>query len=442
MTSRMFFREIRHRFVAFSIGVVSVAAAVAVAVGTVLLLDSFDKTTVAKMDDFDRRTEKLMGHYRRKTEEAWTEYNDFVRREMLNLGFNLLLLDEKQKLSTPDAEMHYLPENYATKLREAGLITINHLVPFLQKKYRWKEGGRWVTLVGTMGDIYIKNPTQQTPMFQRVKPGTATLGWEIWKGAGLTEGDEIEIGGKTFTVARCRPSHTYTADESIWIPLDDAQEILGLEGKITGIKCINCECHTMTLGQLASQLREVLPGISVKEYKSKKLVRANSRRQAALEAKAALERQEQMRDNQRGEWLRSRGDLRAERAAFSSVLVPLVAVIAAAWLGLLTWDNVRRRRGEIGILRAFGVGGGKIIYLILSRAFVAGTLGSVIGIAGGWLFGIVRASVVDVPAPEPNPVLLVVCLAAAPLISIVAGWPSAYLATLMDPADVLREGEG
>lgn len=442
MMFRMFSREIRHRIVAFSIGVISVAAAVGVAVGTVLLLDSFDKTTVAKMDAFDRRTEELMGKYRRKTEAAWAEYNDFVRREMLNLGFNLLLLDEKQKLSTPDAEMHYLPEAYADKLRNAGLMEINHLVPFLQKKYRWKEGGRWVTLVGTLGDIYIKNPTKQTPMFQRVKPGTATLGWEVWEGAGIKEGDTIEIGGKTFTVARCRPSRSYVADESIWIPLDDAQEILGLEDKITGIKCINCQCHTLTLHQLAARLREVLPGISVKEYKSKKLVRANSRRQAALEAKAALDRQEQMRTNQRDEWLRSRGELRAERAAFGSVLVPLVAVIAAAWLGLLTWDNVRRRRGEIGILRAFGVGGGKIIYLILSRAFVAGTIGSILGIAGGWLFGVIRASVVDVPAPEPDTVLLVLCLVAAPLISIVAGWPSAYLATLMDPADVLREGEG
>jgi ABC-type antimicrobial peptide transport system permease subunit len=116
-------------------------------------------------------------------------------------------------------------------------------------------------------------------------------------------------------------------------------------------------------------------------------------------------------------------------------------LIAAAWLGLLMWDNVRRRSGEIGILRAIGVGGSKIFILVQTRALIVGVLGSVIGIGAGFGISVYQATKQGDPAPQLQWTLAVVCVGAATFLVLLSGWPSAWLATWTDPAVVLREGD-
>jgi len=441
MLGRMLMKEIGHRKVGFIICIISIAAAVGSVTGSILLLDSFDKRTEEVMEVFDSKTDELLAGYREQSQKAWDAYQDDVRKLGLNLGFNLLIIHEQQRLSNPDAEMKYLPQAYADKLVKEKLFEINHLVPFLQKKYRWKEQDRWITLVGTLGDVYIKNPRKQKSMFEQVEKGTAAVGADIWKGLKLSPGDKITIGGKEFKISRCVPPQDYTSDESIWIPLADAQQLHGVKDKITGIKAINCNCHTLNIAQLRDRIREVLADTIVFEHKTNKLVRAESRAGAARQARAALDRQEKGRLELRAERVGNRNQLRSERAAFSAMLVPLVTLIAAAWLGLLMWDNVRRRRSEIGILRAIGVGGAKIFILVQTRALIVGIIGSVLGIAAGFGISIYQATRQGDPVPQLEGMLAVVCTVSATLMVLLAGSPSAWLATWTDPAVVLREGD-
>ena len=64
----------------------------------------------------------------------------------------------------------------------------------------------------------------------------------------------------------------------------------------------------------------------------------------------------------------------------ASVLIPLVAVLCIAVVGVLSFTNVRDRQSEIGIFRAMGVTAGRILQVFLARAFLSGFLGSILGL--------------------------------------------------------------
>ena len=53
-----------------------------------------------------------------------------------------------------------------------------------------------------------------------------------------------------------------------------------------------------------------------------------------------------------------------------SVLLPLVVLVAAIIVGVVTWVNVRERRSEIGLLRALGKRSSQIAALLLLKAVV------------------------------------------------------------------------
>ena len=413
-------REIAHRKFNFAMGLLCVAVAVACGVGAMLLLRSFD-------DETNRVLTKMQA----ESQVAWDKYKDEMRKDMLELGFNLMILHEDYQLSAPDEQAKTLPESYATKLAAARLSSINHVLPFLQQKFWWPERKRWVTLVGTMGEVYIKNPRWQTPMLQKVEQGRATLGRAIHESLGLKQDDKVQIAGREFTVQKCLGPRGFQEDEAVYIPLRDAQAMLNQPGRITGMLAINCTtCSPETLLRIRDQVRSLLPGTRVIEHSTTLLARANVRSKAAREADAALARE-----------TKTLSDLRAGRAAFSAVLIGLVVVVSAVFLGLLTWDNVRRRQLEIGILRAIGVTRRKVLALFLGKAVLIGLAGAVVGYCGGMLAAVFRAVGGGTTAGLLDPTLLGGSVLAAAALSALASWVPAQLAAGIDPAVVLqREG--
>jgi len=79
--------------------------------------------------------------------------------------------------------------------------------------------------------------------------------------------------------------------------------------------------------------------------------------------------------------------MRSEREFFAAVLVPLVMVACAVWIGLLAFNNVRDRKAEIGIQRAIGFRARQIMFLFLTKFLVMGLLGGTLGIFAGLGFG-------------------------------------------------------
>ena len=422
-------REILHRWRSFALGIFAVVVAVGSLTGALTLLKVHDLHTQKILTDKEAETEKKMAILQ-----------DEMRKATLKLSFNLLILPKQQDirdLHIKGFPSEYMPEEYAERLANSGIITVRHFLPSLQQKIKWPEKKRTITLVGTRGEIpnLHKNPRQ--PLVQPVPVGTIVLGYGLHQSLGLQVGDKTELLGKEFTVHKCYEERGSKDDFTAWIHLAQAQELLDKKGLINAILALECLCKGVDdlLAQVRADIEQILPGTQVIEQGTKALARAESRAKVGQEAKAAIDRER-----------RHRTQMRSEREFFAAVLVPLVMVACAVWVGLLAFNNVRDRKAEIGIQRAMGFRARQIMFLFLSKFLIMGLLGGALGILAGlgfgrWLGLTLEGHIEGITAAGElfNPGLLLLALITAPVLTVVSGWLPTLVAIRQDPAEALRE---
>ena len=397
----MIWREIAFRKFNFVLALLSVSAAVACLIGTLTLLRT-DKAEVA---------------------EAGAGLEDAIRKITMGLGFNVIILPEDQDLN----EMHLegslnkqMPKEYAHRLAESKIVTINHLLPTIMKKLTWPETGLPIVLYGTRGEVPIQHRDPKKPLLDTVPKGTMIIGHHVSQKLGLKEGDETTLLGHKFSLGKVHGERGNIDDATVWINLTEAQELLGMQNLIHAIQALECHCAGDRISQIRVEIARILPGTQVLERGPPALARAEARDQARQSAEDASKRRE----------------------AFAAVLAPLIWVGAAVWIGFLMLGNVRERRAEIGILRAIGFRSSQILLLFLGKAFLFGILGTLLGFVVGALAG---ASLGEMTAgweslqnPEV-PIHFVLALGLAVALSVFASWIPALSAARQDPALVLQE---
>jgi hypothetical protein len=397
----MIWREIAFRKFNFVLALLSVSAAVACLIGTLTLLRT-DKAEVAK---------------------AGAGLEDAIRKITKGLGFNVIILPEDQDLN----EMHLegslnkqMPEEYAHRLAESKIVTINHLLPTIMKKLTWPETGLPIVLYGTRGEIPIQHRDPKKPLLDTVPKGTMIIGHHVSQKLGLKEGDETTLLGHKFSLGKVHGERGNIDDATVWINLTEAQELLGMQNLIHAIQALECHCAGDRISQIRVEIAGILPGTQVLERGPPALARAEARDQARQSAEDASKRRER----------------------FAAVLAPLIWVGAAVWIGFLMLGNVRERRAEIGILRAIGFRSSQILLLFLGKAFLFGILGTLLGFVVGALAGASlgerTAGWESLKNPEV-PIHFVLALGLAVALSVFASWIPALSAARQDPALVLQE---
>ncbi|MBN1419494.1 MAG: FtsX-like permease family protein [Planctomycetes bacterium] len=405
---RLVAREVLFRKLHFVLGVIAVAVAVGCLVAEFGLLRAHDL-----------RTGEILAAKEAETRARMAELEDSYRKIMKGLGFNVLILPKDQNLSefhADDFASKTMPEEYAQRLASSGIIVIQHVLPSLQRKIEWPERKRRIIVMGVRGEIPMQGGGRKEPMILAVPKRRVTLGYELHRSLGISEGDEIVLCGRTFTVDACQEERGSKDDITIWMDLGEAQAMLGAEGKINAIYALKCMCAGVGMEKIRSEIGRILPDTQAIEFASQALTRAEARNRAAEEARAAFEAE-----------TRNRAHLRGEIEAYGAILVPLILLGAAVWVGLLALGNVRERRIEIGILRAMGVRSRQIFLVFLGKAAAMGLAGALLGYAAGIVAGPGSAA------------LLGAVVAGAPLLAALAAWLPAMLAAQQDPAIVLRE---
>ena len=313
-----------------------------------------------------------------------------------------------------------MPEEYAHRLAESKIVTINHLLPTIMKKLTWPETGLPIVLYGTRGEVPIQHRDPKKPLLDTVPKGTMIIGHHVSQKLGLKEGDETTLLGHKFFLGKVHGERGNIDDATVWINLTEAQELLGMQNLIHAIQALECHCAGDRISQIRVEIAGILPGTQVLERGPPALARAEARDQARQSAEDASKRRE----------------------AFAAVLAPLIWVGAAVWIGFLMLGNVRERRAEIGILRAIGFRSSQILLLFLGKAFLFGILGTLLGFVVGALAG---ASLGEMTAgweslqnPEV-PIHFVLALGLAVALSVFASWIPALSAARQDPALVLQE---
>ena len=427
--TRLIVREICYHKLNFALGVLSVLVAVGCLVAELSLLDRHDRETeqiiAAKekqtetmllahdertremLKAHDERTRMIVDAQEAETKKRTTELEEAFRK--INLSFNLLILPKDQNLAdlyADDFAVKDMPEEYAQKLVKAKVITINHVLPTLQQKLKWPEQERTIILVGIRGEVLIQS-ARQKPILDTVPAGKIVLGHELHRSLKARVGDKVKLLGREFEVVELQLEKGTKDDITVWINLAEAQELLGKKGRINGILALECGCAADRLAKIREEVGAVLPDTQVVEYASQAVTRAESRDRAAVEAVAAIRQVKESRaklrhetESLQAESLQktsslladalqkekdNRAMLRQQREAFAAVVIPVVLLGAALWIGFLALANVRERKNEIGILRAIGLGARQILCLFLGKAVLVGFLGAALGYLAGAL---------------------------------------------------------
>ena len=421
----LIFKEARHRKLNFISGLLSVALAVGCVIGAQSLLITHDA-----------RTEALILEKEIETRQAMRKLEDDYRRIMRDMGYNVLILHKDQdvgnlhRTGVPDA---YMPDDYAQRLAEARIQTLNHLLPVLQQNAWWTERETQVMVAGVRGQAPIERRARTggvgpdgTPIMEPVPFGKVDVGYGISERFGIAEGDVVRFNGADLTVNKRLPRRGTQEDMALWVHLDQAQAWFGKTGQINGIFALECICEADALGRIVAEVQGILPDVQVFEFSSLVQSRALARNRAAQAHREAIDAER-----------RSREQLRREREQMAFVLIPLAIAGAGLWLFLGTMANVRERRGEIGLLRALGFGSFKIIGLFQGRVVAMSLLGGAMGYAAGILAGGLLGGV---PIWQ---VASLVALALALVGAVGLGCLAAYLPALKaageDPANILRE---
>jgi len=447
-------REISHRKWNFVLSVFAVAVAALSIVATDLVLRRDTEVTRVIMAEKQAETEAAIAEKVQRVEAAGADLENAIRKQMLGLGFNVLILPAGQDA----AELHLqgslsetMPESYADRLSRSKIMTVNHLLPTVLKQVRWPETEIDVILYGTRGEVPLMHRDLKKPLLDAVAPGQMVVGYEIHQKLGLQAGDKVTFMEREFTVSKLHPERGSADDVTIWIDLGQAQEILGLQNLVHAILALECECVGDRIAQIRAEISEILPGTQVIERYSQALARAEARTKAKEVAEESLAAEERAGAETLAREQATRVRLQREHRRLAQLILPLVLLLAAVAIGFLAYVNVRYRREEIGILRALGLRTRQVLVVFLGKAVLTGIAGGLLGIGAGILIGGLIGPVLDQAGQTFDLGLtgsivgspgFLLTLAITPLLAVLlatlSSWVAAALAAGQDAALILQ----
>ncbi|ACL19427.1 protein of unknown function DUF214 [Desulfitobacterium hafniense DCB-2] len=242
---------------------------------------------------------------------------------------------------------------------------------------------------------------------QLPKSNEILIGSEVARILDLSLGQEVEIKGEKFRVGGIiQPTGSLENDQAIFMDLPALQKV---EDKPTAISLIEAAvlCYTCPIEDVSLQLSEKLPGTKV----------------AALQST-----------------IESRDDTVAQFSLFAAVISVILLMTSGFVVAMSMISAVKERTRDIGILRAIGFRKKHILRMFLYEVSLISALGGLMGFALGMGLAMqLGSTVVQMTVQVPfQPLLALYSLAAALVISLIAGIYPAWQASRLDPVEALR----
>ncbi len=378
-------------------------------------------------------TLRVLENNRQEVEDLFDTLEDEMRKITKAMGFNVMVLPAEQNLAdfyANDFAANTMPEDYVYTLANAGIITVQHLLPILQQKVFWEEESSTTLVIGVRSEVPLADSMPKSPLLQPVPSGCIVLGYELHANKDWKEGDQLVFQGQTFTIHELKPQRGNKDDITVWIPLETAQTLFNKEKQISAILALQCKCAWADIAKVREELVRILPGTQVIEFSSRALARAEARNQTAETRKQVLDQEN-----------RNRQSILLREERFASTLVPLVSLGSMGLLATLTFFNVRDRKSEIGILRAIGLSRSHVLILFLGKAACLGLVGMLPGLVAA-ITVMTQMSIPEGALPwhaglQAYPLLIIAFL--TPALQCIAAWAPAVWAANQDPANILHE---
>ncbi len=344
---------------------------------------------------------------------------DETRKIMREQGLNLYLFPKGTNLidfySINNTAV--FPEDYVDVLAESKTFdAVRHLTGILQVKYPdWKDengSSHQIILMGYKDEAMQRYLPKQETMGFDVEKGTVQVGALIARN--IRPGAPFIINGHdgkqySFEIARRLGEGKGMIDQGVSFNLEDLQQVLGMEGKINKIEALGCVCKDGRINNARKQVQAIFTDLEVTEISSIADARENQR---------------------------------LMMNKYGSFIIPFIILSCLIITGLLFYQNITVRTHEIGILKAMGTSTGRILFIIISKAFILGLAGSIAGFFIGSLvaeyFGkeIFRFTAMNI---KPAWNLFYFTITIFPVLWMLASWIPALLASRIDAARILSQ---
>ena len=346
-----------------------------------------------------------------------------VSRGARDIGSNVVILpgptDQFEYFNNGGFTDETMPESTVEQLLEFR-ASLNHLIPMLERKAMVRSNGisQTARVVGISASIPVPG-RPKAPMRKSVAKGCVQIGEQLAEKLKIErdQGGEITIEGSSYIVDRVNRSNGTWQDSAVFLDLEDAQSLFNLSNRISRIEAIECTSEQCAATGLSSDV------VLINEL-------------ARITAGAQLLRREKMADAR--SMIRSvAGNNQELLQSVFWVLLVLVVMLQAAL-------NSYQRQSEIGVYQAMGVGGIRVISLIVMRSLFLTTIGAAIGmVIGAWVSLAQSSALFEVTGKKMviDWAVAGVIVVVAILLSLIASAFPAILAAVRNPAELIgKEG--
>ena len=361
-----------------------------------------------------------------------------VKQQLAALGANVLLLPQGVSLEdyyAADSHGATLPEEYAAQLVLENLEGVEHISAKLTVPA--ELNGSRVTLTGVLpqsefqtlasfqsvqafsnahagckqratidddGQLSATESLSKRRFIEKLAANEAVVGADVAQAAGLKAGDKVSLLGYPFQISGVMPATGTVDDSRIFAHLHTVQRLAKKGETVNVIEIMAC-CEDAA-GGLINQLADTFPDAKVVTITQ------------VVDTQVAVNRL---------------------MTQLSYLFFAILLVVGIASIAGTMFANVTERRREIGTLMALGATPRLVSRLFLGKALVIGLAGGVIGYLGGTLLAVgLGPQLAGIPV-EPVPSLAAIAVLVAAVVALVASYPPARRATMIDPCICFRE---
>lgn len=344
-----------------------------------------------------------------------TTLTEDVQNKMENYGANILITPQSDNLSLTYGGISLGGVSLdPQEIRQVDLVKINSIRNYLNIAIvapkvlgAMEVKGERVMLMGVVPDkeFQLKKwwKVNGRPLEQ---DHDLVAGADVAKKLGLTMGDNVEIGGETFTLTGILASTGSQDDQILIASLPVTQRLLGKEGTVSLVE-VAALCGDCPVTEMVNQISEVLPGTNVSAIQQI--------------VKTRMHALDQFRN-------------------FSLAVSAVVLLIGALVVFVTMMGSVNERTREIGIFRALGFRRSHIMRLILFEStvvsIIAGFLGFFVGM--GITHLILPLMTENEVSLHWDPLLGSGAVLLALLVGASASFYPALKASRLDPTEALR----
>ncbi len=388
------------------------------------------------------------------------DVGDKINQELKAYGANITVvpkdtsvISELYDVGDENVTGAYLNEDELGKIKTIfWAFNIVDYTPFISADCTLSDGSD-VTVTGTWFNHHMDLPTGETldagisslrswweitdgdwiDEQNLISDNSAMVGTALAAAEGISVGDEIKVAGNATTLS-LKVIGIFDAggeeDDLIYVPVDVAQALGGLDGKIDSIEV---SALTTPDNELAEQAARDPSSLSVSQYETWYCT--------AYVSSICYQIEEVITDSVASavrQVASSEGEI-LEKTQLLMILITILSMVGAA-LGIcnLVTASVMERSQEIGLMKAIGAHNPAITGLVITEIMCTAVIGGIVGFFAGFGFAQIIGQTVFASSISMRPMVIPLVAVLVVIVTLIGCIPAVRMLLNLRPTEVLH----